>query len=85
MYSIYIIQCEDNSLYTGMTSDVQRRFKEHKSSSGARYTRSHKPVKIVYTEECGTMIEALKRERQIKGWKRNEKLNLIKLKRVKKA
>lgn len=78
MYFVYIIQCEDNSLYTGMTSDIQKRFKEHKSSKGARYTRSHKPVKIVYTEECETMIEALKRERQIKGWKRNKKLNLIK-------
>lgn len=61
-----------------MTLDIQRRFKEHKSSKGGRYTRSHKVVKIVYTEECGTMKEALKRERQIKGWTRKKKLNLIK-------
>lgn len=68
-----------------MTSDIQRRFKEHESSNGARYTKSHKPVKIVYTEEHKTMIEALRRERQIKGWQRKKKLNLIKFKRIKNA
>ena len=79
MYFVYIIQCEDNSLYTGMTSDIQKRFEEHKSSKGARYTRSHKPVKIVYTEDHETMKEALRREREIKAWQRKKKLNLIKL------
>ena len=47
MYYTYMLRCEDNSVYTGITNDVKRRFKEHCSGNGAKYTRSHKPVKIV--------------------------------------
>ena len=77
MYYIYIIQCEDDSLYTGITTDVERRFNEHKSGTAANYTRSHKPVKIVYIEECENRSEASKREASIKKLSREEKLQLI--------
>lgn len=78
MYYIYIIRCEDGSLYTGVTNDIERRFSEHKGKIGGHYTASHKVKEIIYTEEFKTRSEALKREVQIKGWRREKKLNLIK-------
>lgn len=80
MYYVYIIKCEDNSLYTGITNDIKRRFSEHKNRIGGHYTTSHKVKKVVYTEKFKTKSEALKREIQIKSWKREKKLNLINLK-----
>jgi len=77
MYYIYIIQCEDKSLYTGITNDLGRRFKEHKNGKGGHYTSSHKVVKIVHTEEFKNRSGALRREAQIKGWPREKKLALI--------
>ena len=78
MYYVYIIQCEDDSLYTSITNNLERRFLEHKSKIGGHYTASHKVGKIIYTEEYKTKSEALKREAQIKGWRREKKLALIK-------
>ena len=78
MYSVYIIQCDDNSLYAGVTSDIGRRLKEHKSAYGSWHTKLHKPIRVLYTEEYKTRLEALRREKQIKGWRREKKLNLIK-------
>ena len=80
MYYVYLIQCEGNSIYTGITTDIKRRFKEHEGKAGGHYTRAHKVEKILYTEKYPTRSEALKREAEIKGWKREEKLNLIKSK-----
>jgi len=77
MYYVYIIKCKDGSLYTGITTDVPRRFEEHKSGTGGHYTSSKEVVKIVYTEEHPDRSSALKREAQIKGWARQKKLNLI--------
>ena len=77
MYFVYIIKCGDGSLYTGVTTDVKRRFKEHKNKRGGRYTRSKKIIKVVYTERCHDRSSALKREAEIKGWTRQEKLDLI--------
>lgn len=78
MYYVYIIECTDDTLYTGITTDIQRRFKEHKDRKGGAYTRSKKVKKILYTEEFKTRSEAQKRESEIKGWRREKKLNLIK-------
>ena len=77
MYFVYIIECSDGSLYTGMTRDVERRFNEHKNKKGGHYTSSKEVVKIVYIEEHPDRSSALKRESQIKGWTRQKKLNLI--------
>jgi len=65
-------------LYAGSSTDVKRRFEEHKSGKGGRYTRSHKPVKIAYTESFKEKIDALKREREVKKWSREKKEYLIK-------
>ncbi len=77
MYLVYIIECGDTSLYTGVTNDLERRFKQHKEGKGGHYTRSKEIVKIVYTEECPDRSSALKREAQIKSWTRQKKLDLI--------
>lgn len=77
MYFVYIIECGDKSLYTGITNDLIRRFNEHKNGSGGHYTSSKEIMKIVYTEEHPDRSSALKREAQIKGWTRQKKLNLI--------
>ena len=78
MYYVYLIECEDKTLYTGITTDIQRRFKEHSSGKGGAYTRSKKVERVLYTEEFKTRSGALKREAEIKGWRREKKLNLIK-------
>lgn len=76
-YFVYILECDDGTLYTGIATDVERRFTEHTSGKGARYTRANGAKKICYTEQCNTRSEALKREAQIKGWSRQKKLTLI--------
>jgi len=74
---VYIIRCSDKSLYTGVTSDIQRRLKEHNSGKGGRYTKSRAPVTLVYSEAYKTKSEALSRESQIKRWSRAKKMALI--------
>ncbi len=76
MYFVYILKCSDGSLYTGITTDLKRRLSEHKSGAGGHYTRAKKVVKIVYTEKRRNRSSALKREAEIKSWKREKKLNL---------
>ena len=78
MYFVYLIECKDKSLYTGITTNVERRFNEHNSGKGGAYTRSKKVKRILYTEQFETRSEAQKREAEIKGWSRAKKLNLIK-------
>lgn len=78
MYFVYLIECSDKSIYTGITTDVVRRFKEHKAGIGGHYTKSKQVVKVLYTEQFGTRGEALRREAQIKGWHRKKKLALAK-------
>ena len=77
MYFVYIIECKDKSLYTGITTNLKRRFDEHKSGIGGYYTRSKKVKRIVYSEEHPNRSSALKREAEIKGWGREKKLDLI--------
>jgi putative endonuclease len=79
MYSVYIVQCNDETLYTGITINLTRRISEHNSSKrGAKYTRARRPVKLVYSKKFRDKSAALKAENQIKKLSRNEKLKLIK-------
>lgn len=78
MYFVYLIECSDKSIYTGITTNVERRFNEHKNKKGGHYTSLKQVVRILYTEQYSTRAEALKREAQIKGWRREKKLALIK-------
>lgn len=77
MYHLYILECADKSLYTGITNDLDNRLKRHRSGSGSRYTRAKGAVRIVYTEEHATRSAAQKREAKIKSWPRQKKLDLI--------
>lgn len=78
MYFIYILRCSDNSLYCGQTKDIKRRIQEHNSSDSiSKYTRSRRPVKLVYTEEYQTINDALKREFEIKKMTKIQKERLI--------
>ena len=78
MWYVYIVECSDGSFYTGITTDVDRRVLEHNYSfKSAKYTRSRRPVKLVYKEESATRSEASKREYQIKKYKRTKKQKLI--------
>ena len=79
MYFIYILRCKDKSLYTGITTDVERRFKEHRAGTGGHYTRSHKPEKVLYREKAGTRSNALKREAEIKSWPREKKMQFVRV------
>jgi len=74
MWFVYILLCSDNSLYTGISNDPNQRFLDHQHGKGGKYTRSFKPLKIIYTEEFSNKSEALKRELQIKSWSREEKI-----------
>jgi putative endonuclease len=77
-HHIYILKCSDERLYTGYTTDLERRVLEHNSSDkGAKYTRGRRPVELVYTEECASRSEAQRREAKIKKMTRSQKLALI--------
>jgi putative endonuclease len=78
MYFLYLLQCFDGTIYTGITTNVERRFLEHKNKKGGHYTASHKAEKIIYTEQLATRSKALKREAEIKSWRRDKKLTLLK-------
>ncbi len=78
MYYLYIVRCSDSTLYTGITTDLERRIKEHNCSiRGAKYTAVRRPVKIVYSEEFPDRSEASRREAFIKSLSRIDKLKLI--------
>lgn len=76
-YTVYILRCGDGSLYTGITTDLERRVAVHNSGKGAKYTRSHLPVEPVYYEMVPDKSTALRRERAIKAMTRAEKMELI--------
>ena len=78
MYFVYLLECKDATLYTGITTDVARRFKEHQEGKGARYTRTRQAVRVVHAEQHPDRSSALKREAEIKKWSREKKLALIK-------
>lgn len=66
VWYLYILECAGGSLYTGITTDVARRFSQHQAGKGARYTRSHPPVRVVGAVACGTRSDALKAELAVK-------------------
>ena len=75
----YMVRCNDNSLYTGWTTNLQARIKEHnEGESGAKYTRARRPVRLVYHEEFDTKSAAMKRECEIKRLSKKKKENLVK-------
>ncbi len=73
----YIILTVDNMLYCGYTDDIEKRFEKHKSGTAAKFTRAHKPLKIVYTKQFETKSEAMKEEYRIKHLTRKQKEELI--------
>ena len=78
MYFVYILKCGDGTLYTGITTDVARRFVEHKTGKGGAYTRAHGASKILYKEKSKNRSSASKREAEIKKLNKKEKIKLIK-------
>ena len=78
LYFVYMVQCSDDTLYTGITTDIKRRVEEHNSSDkGAKYTKLRRPVKLVYSEEAENRSCASKREYAIKKLSREKKLELM--------
>lgn len=79
-WHVYIVKCSDESLYTGITKDINRRILEHNTSNklGSKYVRSKRPVSLVYSETYNSQTDARKREAAIKSWTREYKLKLIK-------
>ena len=77
MYYVYLLECENGSLYTGITTDTERRFKEHIEGTGGHFTRAHKAKRIIYTEEHPDRSSATKRESEIKSWPRGKKDALV--------
>ena len=73
----YILSCSDGTLYTGWTNDLEKRLKAHNKGKGAKYTKTRRPVSLVYHEEFDTKEEAMKREYAIKKLSRTKKLELI--------
>ena len=76
-WKLYILRCGDSTLYTGITTDVEKRLEAHRSGKGAKYTRGRAPLVLVYRENCGTHSDALRRELHIKGLSRKDKQKLI--------
>ncbi len=76
-FHVYILRCSDASYYTGHTDDLEKRIAEHERGGPSVYTRKRRPVRLVYAEEFAGRIDALERERQLKGWSRAKKEALI--------
>jgi putative endonuclease len=79
MWFVYILLCSDNSFYTGSTNDLTHRLKTHQQGKGGAYTRSHRPVKLIFSENLPDKSSALKREIEIKSWSRAQKIKSLKL------
>lgn len=77
MYNVYMLKCFDDTLYTGITDDLDKRLEVHNQGKGAKYTRGRLPVKLIYSETAENKSEALKREYQIKQLTRKKKEELI--------
>ena len=77
MHYVYLVRCADSTLYCGWTTDLEKRVRAHNSGQGAKYTRSRRPVKLVYAEAFAEKQEALSREWHLKRLSRGEKIRLI--------
>ncbi len=75
---VYILKCSDDSLYTGITKDINKRVDRHNKGRGAKYVLGKRPVTLMHKERFGNLANAMKREREIKSWGREKKLRLIK-------
>lgn len=75
-HHVYVVECHDGTLYTGYTTDVERRVREHNAGDGAKYTRGRTPVTLRYSETFETKGDALSREHEIKRLAREEKVAL---------
>jgi putative endonuclease len=75
-WTVYILKCADGTLYTGVTNDIVRRLAQHESGTGAKYTRGRGPLELLHAEQHRTKGRALKREAEIKSWRKEEKLAL---------
>ncbi len=74
-YYVYLVECSDKTLYTGRTKNIEKRIREHNNGTcGAKYTRTRRPIKLVYMETYSTLSDALKRESQIKKLSHEQKL-----------
>ena len=76
-WTVYILECGDGTFYTGITDDLERRIKAHESGKGAKYTRGRGPLTLRYREMAPDKGTALRRERELKGLRRSQKLELI--------
>jgi putative endonuclease len=76
-WSLYILRCRDGSFYTGVTNDIERRFREHEVGRASRFTRTRRPVVLVYQEKCGSRSQALLRECAVKSLGRQGKEDLV--------
>lgn len=76
MYFVYLLECTDGSIYTGITTDVQRRLEEHKKGTASRFTRARGVIRVLYSEQQRDRSSALKREAEIKRWSHNKKRTL---------
>ncbi len=76
-WTVYLLRCSDGSLYTGITNDLARRLAAHRAGAGAAYTRSRRPLALVYRERCSGRSAALRREAAIKRLDRAAKLRLV--------
>jgi len=76
-WSVYLVRCRGGSLYTGITNDLKARLAAHNGGTGAKYTRSRRPVRLAYAEPAGSRRAAQRREAEIKGWPRERKLALV--------
>ena len=76
-WTVYILRCADGTLYTGITNDLDRRMAEHRSGTGAKYTKGRGPFQLVYQEACQDRGFASKRENEIKSLDRKSKLSLV--------
>jgi len=74
---VYIVECSDSSLYTGITNNIGKRIWTHNSKKGAKSLKGKLPVKLIYKETYHNQKQAAKREREIKGWRREKKLELV--------
>jgi putative endonuclease len=76
-WRLYVLECADGTLYVGIAKDVARRLACHESGRGARYTRTRRPVRLVYSEPAGDHASALRRERRVKRWSRPGKVERL--------
>lgn len=77
LHFVYMLRLSDNSLYCGVTKDLERRLREHRNGRGSKYVKGRLPLELVYLEERDSLREAMSRESEIKGWSKHRKEELV--------